>query len=63
MILLRFLEAGDQIFLDADDQRFFSPDARAAIREVCAATDPEEPGRQVIDGFWMGLSKRSLQVA
>ena len=28
-----------------------------------AATDPEEPGRQVIDGFWMGLSKRSLQVA
>ena len=28
-----------------------------------AATDPEEPGAQVIDGFWMGLSKRSLQVA
>jgi 4,5-DOPA dioxygenase extradiol len=28
-----------------------------------AATDPSEPGRQVIDGFWMGLSKRSLQVA
>lgn len=28
-----------------------------------AATDPEEPGLQVIDGFWMGLSKRSLQVA
>ena len=28
-----------------------------------AATDPEEPGEQVIDGFWMGLSKRSLQVA
>ena len=28
-----------------------------------AATDPEEPGIQVIDGFWMGLSKRSLQVA
>jgi len=28
-----------------------------------AATDPEEPGSQVIDGFWMGLSKRSLQVA
>ncbi len=28
-----------------------------------AATDPDEPGRQVIDGFWMGLSKRSLQVA
>jgi 4,5-DOPA dioxygenase extradiol len=27
-----------------------------------AATDPEEPGDQVIDGFWMGLSKRSLQV-
>ena len=26
-----------------------------------AATDPEEPGLQVIDGFWMGLSKRSLQ--
>lgn len=28
-----------------------------------AATNPGEPGRQVIDGFWMGLSKRSLQVA
>ncbi len=28
-----------------------------------AATEPGEPGQQVIDGFWMGLSKRSLQVA
>jgi 4,5-DOPA dioxygenase extradiol len=28
-----------------------------------ASTDPETPGEQVIDGFWMGLSKRSLQVA
>jgi len=28
-----------------------------------AATDPGEPGLQVVDGFWMGLSKRSLQVA
>ncbi|WP_252373159.1 dioxygenase [Pimelobacter sp. 30-1] len=28
-----------------------------------AASDPTEPGNQVIDGFWMGLSKRSLQVA
>ncbi|TNM40457.1 dioxygenase [Nocardioides albidus] len=28
-----------------------------------AASDPTEPGEQVIDGFWMGLSKRSLQVA
>ncbi|AIY20099.2 dioxygenase [Pimelobacter simplex] len=28
-----------------------------------AASDPTEPGAQVIDGFWMGLSKRSLQVA
>lgn len=28
-----------------------------------AATDASEPGEQVIDGFWMGLSKRSLQVA
>ena len=28
-----------------------------------AATDPEAPGLQVIDGFWMGLSKRTLQVA
>jgi len=27
-----------------------------------AATDPETPGDQVIDGFWMGLSKRSLLV-
>jgi 4,5-DOPA dioxygenase extradiol len=28
-----------------------------------AASDPETPGDQVIDGFWMGLSKRSLLVA
>ena len=28
-----------------------------------AATTPDEPGTQVIDGYWMGLSKRSLQVA
>lgn len=28
-----------------------------------AASDPGEPGQQVIDGFWMGLSKRSWQVA
>ncbi|HET8718351.1 MAG TPA: class III extradiol ring-cleavage dioxygenase [Nocardioidaceae bacterium] len=28
-----------------------------------AASDPEEPGAQRIDGYWMGLSKRSLQVA
>ena len=28
-----------------------------------AATTPDEPGVQVVDGFWMGLSKRSLQVA
>jgi 4,5-DOPA dioxygenase extradiol len=28
-----------------------------------AAADPGEPGEQKIDGFWMGLSKRSLQVA
>lgn len=28
-----------------------------------AATAADEPGSQVIDGFWMGLSKRSLQVA
>ena len=28
-----------------------------------ASTDPEAPGEQVIDGFWIGLSKRSLQVA
>ncbi|WP_237448504.1 dioxygenase family protein [Nocardioides flavescens] len=28
-----------------------------------AASDPEVPGDQVIDGFWLGLSKRSLQVA
>ena len=27
-----------------------------------AATDPEAPGEQVIDGYWMGLSKRSLLV-
>ena len=27
------------------------------------ATTPDEPGAQVVDGFWMGLSKRSLQVA
>jgi 4,5-DOPA dioxygenase extradiol len=28
-----------------------------------AASEPDQPGLQVIDGFWMGLSKRSLQVA
>jgi len=28
-----------------------------------AATDPEAPGDQRIDGYWMGLAKRSLQVA
>ena len=28
-----------------------------------AATSADEPGIQVIDGYWMGLSKRSLQVA
>jgi 4,5-DOPA dioxygenase extradiol len=28
-----------------------------------AASDPESPGDQRIDGYWMGLSKRSLQVA
>ena len=28
-----------------------------------AATDAATPGEQKIDGFWMGLSKRSLQVA
>ncbi|RLV47581.1 dioxygenase [Nocardioides mangrovicus] len=28
-----------------------------------AATAPDAPGEQVIDGFWLGLSKRSLQVA
>ena len=27
------------------------------------ATDAETPGDQIIDGFWMGLSKRSLLVA
>lgn len=28
-----------------------------------AASRPDAPGEQVIDGFWMGLSKRSLQLA
>jgi len=28
-----------------------------------AATAADKPGKQTIDGFWMGLSKRSLQVA
>jgi 4,5-DOPA dioxygenase extradiol len=28
-----------------------------------ASTDPEAPGEQLFEGFWMGLSKRSLQVA
>jgi len=28
-----------------------------------AATASDKPGKQIIDGFWMGLSKRSLQVA
>jgi 4,5-DOPA dioxygenase extradiol len=28
-----------------------------------ASSDPEQPGKQLFEGFWMGLSKRSLQVA
>lgn len=28
-----------------------------------AATEPERPPEQVVDGFWMGLAKRSFQVA
>jgi 4,5-DOPA dioxygenase extradiol len=28
-----------------------------------AASNSDKPGNQIIDGFWMGLSKRSLQVA
>lgn len=28
-----------------------------------AASDPAAPGEQFVDGFWMGLSKRSLLVA
>ena len=28
-----------------------------------AATDPEAPRDFAIEGFWLGLSKRSLQVA
>ncbi|MEX2324359.1 MAG: class III extradiol ring-cleavage dioxygenase [Nitriliruptoraceae bacterium] len=27
-----------------------------------ASTDPEQPPSQVIDGYWMGLAKRSFQV-
>lgn len=27
-----------------------------------AATDPSAPPRQVIDGFWLGLAKRSIEV-
>ena len=27
-----------------------------------AASTPDAPGEQVIDGFWIGLSKRSLLV-
>jgi 4,5-DOPA dioxygenase extradiol len=27
-----------------------------------AASDPETPGDQLFEGFWMGLSKRSLLV-
>lgn len=27
-----------------------------------AALDPESPSRQIIDGYWMGLSKRSILV-
>ena len=28
-----------------------------------ASTDPGTPGEQVVDGYWMGLSKRSLRVS
>ncbi len=29
------------LFLDSDDRRFFPDEARAAVREVCDATEPE----------------------
>ena len=28
-----------------------------------AATDPQAPARAVVDGYWMGLSKRSVEVS
>jgi len=28
-----------------------------------ASSDPEQPGEQLFEGFWLGLSKRSLKVA
>lgn len=28
-----------------------------------ASSDPEQGSRQVVDGYWMGLAKRSIQVA
>ena len=28
-----------------------------------ASSDPEQVSRQVVDGYWMGLAKRSIQVA
>jgi hypothetical protein len=29
---------------------------------VGAATDPSAPPEQVLDGYWYGLAKRSVQV-
>ena len=40
-----------------------TPDDRAllpAVRLLGASGDPEQPAGQPIDGFWMGLAKRSL---
>ena len=28
-----------------------------------ASADPEQVPEQVIDGYWMGLAKRSIQIA
>ena len=37
--------------------------AAVALALAAPAAAADEPGTQVIDGYWMGLSKRSLQVA
>ena len=57
------VELGSVDFVLAATNRSWTRDYLPLFVTLGAATDPEVPGDQKIDGYWMGLSKRSLQVA
>ena len=40
-----------------------APRPEAADQDLGAGSDQNTPAEQRIDGYWMGLSKRSLQIA